>query len=441
MSDPLSFASSIVGSLSLGVQVTDSLKTFYSVNRSKDPNLAKLVLEFADIRDVLRSFQESVEVQDTSSLFGAYTEELYREGIDNITPRWQTLIEELHLECQQIDLDSITESKDRIQLSGNSVAYAFRESTLEKIENMVGELRELILSVLDVLQVKNDSRMEAQLSNFKSFLERTNSSQVSSVIRTWLMAPDASIDHNAVYAKHQPQTGLWFTGGNHFAKWLVQRNSFLWLNGFPGSGKSVLCSTAIQHTFLRRKDRDRVGFSFFYFNFNDKSKQDDHSMLRALLLQLSGQIQDGEQVLEQLYKSHNPGNPTVEALLNSLFNLLSQFRDSYILLDGLDESPRDDKRKGVLRAIQVIRQWYLPSVHLLVTCRDELDIRRSLDPSPDQDLSIAHSDMNRDIEVFVSHQLENNPKSQWFKERHGEIQTKLTANARGMYVFDSSKES
>lgn len=436
MADQLSIASAIAGLLSLGIKVTQSLINFYSVYQDQDANLAKLMLEFEDLRGVLLSLPTAVQ----DGRLRANAEVLHQEGFEKITQRWQTLTEELHVECQQIHTDSTTDSKDPIQVAGRPVAYPFRESTLEKLEDLVGEIRELLLSALDVLQVKNDYQIEVQPSNFKSFLERTNMSQVSSVIRTWLMAPDASINHNAKYGKHHPQTGLWFTSGNHFGKWLVQRNSFLWLNGFAGCGKSVLCSTAIQHTFLKRKDRDRVGFSFFYFDFNDKSMQDDNSMLRALLLQLSGQIQGGEQVLEQLYKSHNPGNPTVEALLNGLFNLLSQFRDSFILLDALDESPRGDKRKGVLRAIQVIRQWYLPSVHLLVTSRDELDIRRSLDPSRDQDLSIAYSDVDRDIEDFLSHQLKNNSRLQRFKDRHDEIQTKLTANAQGVYVFDS-KES
>jgi hypothetical protein len=33
---------------------------------------------------------------------------------------------------------------------------------------------------------------------------------------------------------------------------------------------------------------------------------------------------------------------------------------TYILLDALDESPRGNKREGVLDAVQTIRQWGLP---------------------------------------------------------------------------------
>ncbi len=56
----------------------------------------------------------------------------------------------------------------------------------------------------------------------------------------------------------------------------------MWLNGFAGSGKSVLCSTAIQFALRHRRSDPNVGIAFFYFTFNDESKQDVSAMLRAL---------------------------------------------------------------------------------------------------------------------------------------------------------------
>ena len=246
------------------------------------------------------------------------------------------------------------------------------------------------------------------------------------------MAPDASSDQNAACAKRHPSTGLWFINGHHFRTWLEECNSFLWLNGFAGCGKSVLCSTAIQHTFREMKHKHRVGIAFFYFAFDDKTKQDDNGMLRALLQQQSVQLQDGEKQLEQLHALYKSGFPPVDVLLESLRSFLSQFCDIYIFLDALDESPRDYKREGVLRVIQEIRSWSIPSVHLLVTSRSELDIRESLDPSRDQELSLRNSETDRDIANFVSYQLKNDQKLQKWEERHEEIQTKLAKHAQGV---------
>lgn len=170
---------------------------------------------------------------------------------------------------------------------------------------------------------------------------------------------------------------------------------------------------------MRRKYR--VGIAFFYFSFSDEAKQDDNGMLRTLLLQLSVQLQDGERDLEQLHILYKSRSPPVDALLESLRRFLKRFHDTYILLDALDESPRDCKREGVLRAIQVIRSWSIPSVYLLVTSRNQLDIRESLDPARDQDLLLRNSEIDRDIANFVSYQLKNDAKLQKWKARHNEI--------------------
>ncbi|KAJ5623881.1 NACHT nucleoside triphosphatase, partial [Penicillium lagena] len=320
-------------------------------------------------------------------------------------------------------------------LAGYRAAYPFRKSTLLKLEEQISEIRENMSFALDVLQLKSHNQTQEGILEVKSLVERIRASHLSVTIRDWLLPPDASLNHNVACAKRHQSTGLWFVNGHHFANWLVERNSFLWLNGFAGCGKSVLCSTAIQHTFREMKDRREVGIAFFYFSFNDESKQDDNGMLRALLWQLSGQLQDGERDLEQLYTLYKSGTPPVEVLLDFLQRFLARFRDSYILLDALDESPRDHNREGVLRAIQIIRSWSLPSVHLLTTSRTELDIRASLDPSCDQDISLRNSEIDTDIENFVSHQLYNDPKIERWKARHGEIQTQLTAGAQGVFRY------
>jgi hypothetical protein len=175
-----------------------------------------------------------------------------------------------------------------------------------------------------------------------------------------------------------------------------------------------------------------VGIAFFYFSFSDEAKQDDNGMLRTLLLQLSVQLQDGERDLEQLRALYKSGSPPVYALLDSLRRFLERFRDTYILLDALDESPRDCKREGVLRAMQVISSWSIPSVHILVTSRNELDIREALDPSQNQGLPLRNPEIDRDIANFVSYQLKNDAKLQKWKARHEEIQAKLTTGAQGV---------
>jgi hypothetical protein len=79
-----------------------------------------------------------------------------------------------------------------------------------------------------------------------------------------------------------------------------------------------------------------------------------------------------------------------------------------------------------------MRAWHLPNVHLLVTSRDYLDIRRSLNTSPECVVLMKNQGIDDDISNFVSYQLENDTKLQRWKARHGEIQTKITEGAQGV---------
>ncbi|KAJ9487635.1 hypothetical protein VN97_g5652 [Penicillium thymicola] len=258
---------------------------------------------------------------------------------------------------------------------------------------------------------------------------------ISATIRGWLMAPDATLNHNAACEKRHNTTGLWLVNGQKFQNWLVERNSFLWINGFAGCGKSVLCSTAIERTFRERQRRPSVGIGFFYFSFTDESKKDASGMLRALLLQLSAQLEGGEKDLQELHKSYISGTPPVDALINSLRQTVSKFSDTYILLDALDESPRYDKREGVLGAVKKIQQWDLPTLHLLVTSRNEIDIRDALDTPFCQDIPMRNPETDTDIENFISYQLSNDPKLQQWNTRHDEIQEKLASKAHGVFRY------
>lgn len=431
MADPLSITSGIAGILSLGIQVTQSLINFYIAYKDQDSDLAKMTRNLKDLQGIFRSLESAV--QSPSQSRDNAQKQLLQE-VDEITKTCQEIIIELQAECTKFDdkSSSATGFKHRAKAAGRRVTYPFRKSTLQKLEEDIGELRENLSLALNVLHVKTESQIQYGISEIRLLVERINANQVSFIIRDWLKAPDASIDHNVACGKRHRSTGLWLVNNHKFTTWYVKSNSLLWLNGFAGCGKSVLCSTAIQHTFHRMKDKCGVGVALFYFSFNDESKQNVSGMLRALLLQLSTQIPDGEKHLEQLYGVCKPSTPSVSALLNSLRTIASQFNDVFILLDALDESPRDSERGDVLEGIETIRKWDLPGLHLLVTSRTELDIRECLKPRADEDLSMKGSEIDKDISNFISDQLKDDQKLQRWKAFHHEIQEKLTQRAQGV---------
>ena len=427
MTDPLSVAGSVVGVISLGIQVTQSLVNFYNSYKGRESDIFRIIERLDSLLITFRSLEKT--------LSGRTFQEDEQSVIQNIETSIQSCndsIQELQHESQKLSNSSSDEATAAIKLAGRRVMYPFRKSTLQKLDEDIGEIRANISSALDVLQIRDNSKIQDDVTAIRALMDSLRTSQISSNLRDWLSAPDPFSDHNAVLAKRHPGTGMWLVKNDKFLKWLTEGSSTLWLNGFAGSGKSVLCSTAIQLALRHRGSNSNVGIAFFYFTFNDKSKQDESGMLRALLLQLSCQLRVGPVDLVQLHDRYTTGIPPSSVLLDYLRRLIEKFEDVYILLDALDESPLERGREHVLDAIEVMRKWRLQSLHLLVTSRKESDIRDSLDLSPSYQVDVRNIEADKDISDFVSARLESDRRLRKWLSYRQKIQDTLAARAKGM---------
>ena len=104
----------------------------------------------------------------------------------------------------------------------------------------------------------------------------------------------------------------------------------------------------------------------------------------------------------------------------------------YILLDALDESPRFERRDGVLKILDKMRKWHLHGLHILITSRDEPDIRESLNPTRDEQVVMKNDEISRDISDFISGRLKTDWELRKLDDYHSQIQQALTEGAQGM---------
>ena len=349
MADPLSVAGSVVGIISLGIQVTTSLVNCYKSYKGRESDIIHMTGKLDGLLVIL----QSVETTLSGRKFHVNERSLI-QGIETSIKKCDEMIQELQYECRKISKSSSDGTTAAIKRAGRRVAYPFRKSTLQKLDEEVDELHANLSTALDVLHLKDNQRTRDDIYEMNVLLDLIRASQVSSDLRSWLKAPDAFDDHNVAWAKKHPGTGVWLVKSDIFSKWMAEDNSMMWLNGFAGSGKSVLCSTAIRFV-SRRVIFDNVGVAFFYFTFNDQSKQDESGMLRALLLQLSHQLRDGPADLAQLHERYNTGMPPSSVLLDYLRRMFERFSNVYIVLDALDESPSNGRRKYVLDALEAMR--------------------------------------------------------------------------------------
>lgn len=428
MTDPVSVAGSAAGLISLGIYVTQSLVDFYGAYKNLDPDVSGMTQNLECLLEIFCSLEKTISdrnIQDERELI---------KKVEMSIKACDELIQELQDEYAKLTKTSSNGFKAAVRLAGRRATYPFRKSTLQKLDENIDEVRTNLSFALGVLQLKDNKRIEDDITEIKTLLDLVKTNQISSKIHDWLKAPDATIDHNTACLKKYPGTGLWLVRDARFSKWLTEGNSILWLNGFAGSGKSILCSTAIQFVLRYRKSEPRIGIAFFYFTFNDESKRDESAMLRALLLQLSIQRQDGQADLVELYNSHITGTIPSQVLILHLRRLIERFQDVFVLLDALDESSRDGPREHVLDTLETMRKWGIQGLHLFFTSRHERDINEAFDLSTNQQVAMQNPGIDKDIADFILGRLNEKRSLQKWRNYRDKIQESLAKRAKGVYV-------
>lgn len=427
MSEPLSVAAGVAGLISLGIQVTEGLVRFYTSYKNQDANVARTTEKLENLLVTFRCLNDALQKR----IFRPEEQELIKK-IQSSVQQCDELIQELQQECDGFKKDPTNGLGKAIKVAGRRLAYPFRQSTLQKLNEDIDEIRENLSLAFDVLQLRDHKQTQDDIAEINALLQLMRLSQISKDVHDWFNPPDATVNHNGACAKRHPGTGMWFINSDQFNTWLAQGNSLLWIKGFAGSGKSVLCSTAIQHVFRQKRYEPKVGVAFFYFTFNNESKRDASAMLRALIMQLSGQMKEGHNDLRRLQIRYKQGVPPTPVLTEHLQSLIKKFDQVYILLDALDESPRYRQREKVLDLLLEMKDWALPGLHMLVTSRDEVDIRQALTPVCNQETGMKNAEIDKDIGNSISYRLMTDVRLQKWTAHRDRIQEALSSRACGV---------
>lgn len=222
-----------------------------------------------------------------------------------------------------------------------------------------------------------------------------------------------------------------------FNGWKKDRNSFLWLSGILGCGKTVLCLTAIENALEERSAaiEEQVAVGFFYFEFSNQDQQLCDTMLRSLIFQFWSQSRKHANALDALYSDCGSGasQPSLLMLKNALRELVHSFPNVFIFLDALDECR---ERVKLMQTIEGMAEWNIPSLHILATSREERDIEQSLSKFLDDSdkIRVQSALVEEDIRAYVRSRIRNDPElKKWQKpEVQSEIETVLMAKANGM---------
>ncbi|KAK6829654.1 hypothetical protein PG987_010238 [Apiospora arundinis] len=219
----------------------------------------------------------------------------------------------------------------------------------------------------------------------------------------WLRPTNVSVDQAALVEARAdyPGTGQWLLENALFKEWFDPKfptiPPLLWINGKPGAGKTMLASLVVQKA---QELEPAPAVLYFYCKHENKERDNFVSLGRSLLAQL---LHHDNGLLPNFYQESCRSVDTILTSPNSIKDLLTlafgNCKSAYIILDGLDECPRQER--------QIITKWFrelvdnLPSdeperLRCLFISQDDGFARKDFD-GVDHRIKIKPEDSQNDI--------------------------------------------
>ena len=162
------------------------------------------------------------------------------------------------------------------------------------------------------------------------------------------------------------------------------------------------------------------------------------TLLRSLLRQLCAGENDLPEEAHALYTRYRDigHDPPVGELTDALFSVIDGLKkEVYLIMDALDEYPetsKESQRQELLDLMKQIVEHESENLHVLVTSRNEADIRATLGAFAGGGTSIQRGEVDADIRVYVRTQLKNDTFARLPHNLKQDIEENLGKKANGM---------
>ncbi|KNG89399.1 putative ankyrin repeat-containing protein [Aspergillus nomiae NRRL 13137] len=304
----------------------------------------------------------------------------------------------------------------------------------EKLQDSIVQL-ERLKSYFILVMVNESSAMDKEvlssinyLTDLGTLMRQDSQKDLRQKIREWICPFDVEVSHRKARSVCQAGTGSWFIDGT-FQRWFrgQEKSRLLYLEGKSGSGKTVLCSTAIEEARNATQSTDFSLALFTYCSFQLSASQKLVHVLGALLAQLSDRFPQALDVLEPDFRKKSLPSPDI--LLRILRSHARELKRLYIFVDAVNES--DECENIISTLLSLAESEY--QIHVMVTStaasvtlsKDDL-LREQMKPSSNQ----------KDIQDFVNAQLETRPSLRYLPPHtKRDITTVLIAKANGMFRY------
>ena len=460
--EPFGAASGVVGILSSGITVCDSLLNYYHSWKDAEEDVSKTYASIEELSKTLKLVKTTIEYEE----FNKQIVDQIRVSVESAENSLNNLEKKLN-KVRVVALQNGWKEKAKAQF--RRTLYPFKESTLVKLRELSSEARDDLILALNLLQVdasavslaKLDSlsqqtaHVSANIENLK--LQSTSIStnvldiagstretarlvdsltlfEKSKELRAWLSGQyDTTRKQDETWRERHPGTGQWFLQSQKFRAWLEEPAQhaprIFSLTGKSGAGKTSLISGAVKAAQFMARDDSQIAVAYFYCSFDEAASQDPMNMIGSFISQISPICPNMLEGLEVGFARRE--RPTLEDLEQRLmFQTGRSTLKTLLFVDALNECKKIEPMIEILlrlaKSESVIRV-------LFTSTEEDSSVTSLADLTPPKATTLRISALSTDIDLYIEAKINEVRNLQRLPpEMREEIRFVLGRNAKGM---------
>lgn len=213
-------------------------------------------------------------------------------------------------------------------------------------------------------------------------------------------------------------------------RWIISGTHIL----ITKKGKTVLTSRVVDEA----RKIGGVSVAFFYCAENDPTRDNFAAVARGILCQLLAQDDNLLLLLDEKMSAGGEAILSSSRLAKDLLQLALKSRKTFIVIDGIDECPRDDRREICTffrNVVDSLPRNTMDEIRCLFVSQDDGIARKDL--SMLSTIKITADCNRQEIAAFAKiWQFRIEEKFGTFSEQQLDITAVVTARAQGNKIYD-----
>ncbi|KAF2467414.1 ankyrin [Lindgomyces ingoldianus] len=425
MAEALAIVASVVQLVQLSGQLLAGGYGFLSRVSNAPAEIRYLLTETAAVNSLL----SQLEILSNSKINPAHEnalQSLKRLGVFHDCGTTLEFIRKALAKCEKGHGKDVTNLTRRL-------LWPFKEKETKDAFARLYRLRELLTTALQANTRAALQRIEENqqcIINEVEFLSDNARTQISreetQTIMSWLRLPPADaaqVSLDTALSLRTTGTGAWFLESKTFEDWHMSNAGAIWIVGFPGSGKTLLCSSIIERVRVACTSPTTVVL-FFFCDRRDSSKQTKESLLinvtRQILDTSPKCLQKAKELYEEKQKRSSGRTFNSSEYLPLIDSCLRDFREVFLILDALDEASEPLEIAEILSHMYELGYQHGVSVKLLLTSRFDVQLEKLLGSIISSRVSLVDTTLP-DIEYYVKVEMQERLREGILKVRDKEL--------------------